>query len=191
MIQILVFLLDAVFSFFTFALLARFALQWARAPFRNPIGQFVIAVTDWIIKPARRIIPSAWGYDLPSLVLAWIAQGMYLAIVYGLTLGASNTINAIGFIALLAVLEVLTLACKLAFGILIVSIILSWVNPYAPMAPVFNALAQPLIRPFSRLIPPIGGFDLSPMVPLLIIQVVQMLLTVAKSSLMPGLMGLL
>jgi len=191
MIQVLVFLLDAIFSFFTFALLARFALQWARAPFRNPIGQFVIAVTDWVIKPARRIIPSAWGYDLPSLILAWIAQGMYLAIVYGLTLGASNTINAIGFIALLAVLEVLTLACKLAFGILIVSIILSWVNPYAPMAPVFNALAQPLIRPFSRLIPPIGGIDLSPMVPLLIIQVVQMLLTVAKSSLMPGLMGLL
>lgn len=191
MIQVLVFLLDAIFSFFTFALLARFALQWARAPFRNPIGQFVIAVTDWIIKPARRIIPSAWGYDLPSLILAWIAQGMYLAIVYGLTLGASNTINAVGFIALLAVLEVLTLACKLAFGILIVSIILSWVNPYAPMAPVFNALAQPLIRPFSRLIPPIGGIDLSPMVPLLIIQVVQMLLTVAKSSLMPGLMGLL
>jgi len=191
MIQVLVFLLDAVFSFFTFALLARFALQWARAPFRNPIGQFVIAVTDWIIKPARRIIPSAWGYDLPSLILAWIAQGMYLAIVYGLTLGASNTVNAIGFIALLAVLEVLTLACKLAFGILIVSVILSWVNPYAPMAPVFNALAQPLIRPFSRLIPPIGGIDLSPMVPLLIIQVVQMLLTVAKSSLMPGLMGLL
>ena len=188
LLQILLFLLDTVFSFFTFALLARFALQWARAPFRNPIGQFVIAVTDWLVRPTRRVIPSAWGYDLPSLLLAWLLQGLFLGFVYGLSLGAGNLVEAIGVVALLAVVEVLKLACHLAFGILIVSIILSWVNPYAPLAPVFNALAAPLLRPFRKLIPPIGGIDLTPMAPLLIIQVLLMVLAFAKGALLPGLM---
>ncbi|HEX5392385.1 MAG TPA: YggT family protein [Rhodocyclaceae bacterium] len=188
LIQILLFLLDAVLGFFTFALLARFALQWARAPFRNPVGQFVIAVTDWIVRPARRVIPSAWGLDLPSLILAWIAQGIYLGLAYGLSIGAAATANASGIIALLAVLEVIKIACHLAFGVLIVSIIFSWINPYAPLAPLFNTLAEPLLRPFRRLIPPIGGVDLSPMVPLLLIQVIQMLLAVARNSLLPGLL---
>jgi YggT family protein len=187
--QILFYLLNLVASFLSLALLARFALQWARAPFRNPVGQFVIAVTDWMVRPARRIIPSAWGYDLPSLVLAWLLQGAYLGLVYGLTLGATQTVSAVGIVALLALVEVLKLACHLAFGILIISAILSWVNPYAPLAPVFFSLAQPLTRPFARLIPPIGGVDLTPMVPLILIQVLQMVLATAQGMLMPGLMG--
>lgn len=188
LIQILLFLLDAVLGFLTFALLARFALQWARAPFRNPVGQFVIAVTDWIVRPTRRVIPSAWGLDLPSLILAWLAQGIYLGLAYGLSMGASATLNAIGIVALLAVLEVIKVACHLAFGVLIISIVFSWINPYAPLAPLFNALAEPLLRPFRRLIPPIGGVDLSPMVPLLLIQVIQMLLASARNGLLPGLL---
>ncbi len=187
LLQILLFLLDTLFGFFSFALLARFALQWARAPFRNPIGQFVIAVTNWMVIPARRVIPAVWSYDLPSLVLAWLLQGIYLAVAYGLTLGASNTLGAVGVIALLALLEVLKLACHLAFGVLIVGIVLSWVNPHAPLAPLFDALSQPLLRPFRKLIPPIGGVDLSPMAPLLIIQVLQMVLAVARNALLPGL----
>lgn len=187
-LEILLFLLDTVFSFFAFALLARFAMQWARAPFRNPVGQFIIAVTDWMVRPARRVIPSAWGHDLPSLVLAWVIQGMYLGIAYGLTLGVSATLHATGVVALLAVVEVLKLACRLAFGVLIVSIIFSWVNPYAPLAPLFNTLAEPLLRPFRKLIPPIGGVDLSPMAPLLLIQVLQMLLAALRGMLLPGLL---
>jgi len=189
LIQLLLFVLDAAFSFFTIALLSRFALQWARAPFRNPIGQFVIAVTNWMVVPARRLIPSAWGHDLPSLVLAWLLQGVYLALAYGLTLGLAASFDAVGIIALLAVVEVLKLACHLAFGILIVSVLLSWVNPYAPLAPLFNTLAQPLLQPFRRLIPPIGGVDLSPIAPLLILQALQIVLSYAQNALLPGLIA--
>lgn len=179
LIQILLFLVNAVFSLFSMALLARFAMQWARAPFRNPIGQFVIALTDWMVRPARKLIPSAFGLDLPSLILAWILQGMYLGLSFGLSAGASalgDSVAALGLIALGALLETLRLALNLALGVLLVSVILSWVNPYAPMAPVFNALAEPLLKPFRKLIPPIGGVDLSPLIPFLLIQVALMIL---------------
>ncbi|GAB2181222.1 YggT family protein [Denitratisoma sp. agr-D3] len=188
LLQLLFVVLDWAFSFFSLALLARFALQWARAPFRNPVGHFVIAVTDWMVRPARRVIPSAWGYDLPSLLLAWLLQGLFQGLVYGFSLGASASLDALGTVALLALVETLKLACHLAFGVLIVNAVLSWVNPYAPLAPLFNALCQPLVRPFRKLIPPIGGVDLSPLAPLLIIQLLQILLATAKGMLLPGLM---
>ncbi|MCK9283954.1 MAG: YggT family protein [Rhodocyclaceae bacterium] len=183
MVRLLLLLLETVFGFFTYALLARFALQWARAPFRNPIGQFVIAVTDWLVRPARRIIPSAWGLDLPSLILAWLSQCIYLGLAYGLTTGFIGG-GAIATVAQLAAIELAQAACHLAFAILIVSVIISWVNPHAPLAPVLNALAQPMLRPFQRLIPPVGGIDLSPLAPFLIIQGLQIVLAYARSALL-------
>jgi YggT family protein len=183
LLQILDLLLDAAASFLGIAFLARFALQWARAPFRNPIGQFLIAVTDWAVRPARRVIPSAFGYDLASLMLAWLVQGLRLGLVYGLTAGGHASLTALGPIAALAVVEVAKLGCHLAFGVLLVSIILSWVNPYAPMAPLFDALAAPMLRPFRRIVPPLGGVDLSPLGAFLVIQVLLIVLGYAQAAL--------
>ncbi len=180
-VRLLLLVLDTLFTFFTYAFLARFVLQWARAPFRNPVGQFVVAVTDWAVRPARRLIPSAWGLDLPSLVLAWLSQGIYLGIVSALT-SAGIDAGAIAIVAQLALIGLAETACHLAFGILIVSVIISWVNPHAPLAPVFNALAQPMLRPFQRLIPPVGGVDLSPIVPFLIIQGLLIVLSSARGA---------
>ena len=179
--KVLLFLLDSLFAFLTYALLARFALQWARAPFRNPVGQFVVAVTDWMVRPARRVIPSAWGLDLPSLLLAWGCQGAYLGFAYGL-MGGGLGIGDIAAIAQLALIGLGEAACHLAFGILIVAVVISWINPHAPLAPVFGALAQPMLRPFQRLIPPIGGVDLSRIAPFLIIQVLLIVLSYARAA---------
>jgi YggT family protein len=139
-----------------------------------------------MVRPARRVIPPAFGLDLPSLFLAWIIQCMYLGLVFGLSAGAgafNQGFGAIGLVAGIAVLETLRLACNLALGILLVSILLSWVNPYAPLAPVFSALAEPMLKPFRKLIPPIGGVDLSPLIPFLLIQVVLMLLATLRFQL--------
>ena len=178
--------LDWVFGFLTLALLARCLMQWARAPFRNPLGEFIFAVTDWAVKPARRFIPSAFGLDLPSLLLAWLTQ----AILHGLLMllgGSAISMPAtIGWLALLAVIAVVRVALYLLTGVIIISALLSWINPYAPLAPIFNAIAGPFLRPFQRLIPLIGGVDLSPMALLLVLQILLTVLATAQRSLFLG-----
>lgn len=188
--QILSFILESVAGFFTFAFLARFAMQWTRAPFRNPIGQFVVTVTDWMVKPARRVIPTAWGLDLPSLLLAWLMQAIYLGIIYtmsGFILGGPAHIAAV---ALIALIETANVACTLAFGVVIISALLSWINPHAPIAPVINAVAAPLLRPFQRVIPLVGGIDLSPIALFFAIKLVQMTLASAHAEIFAALLPL-
>ena len=179
--QILDFILENVAAFFTFALLARFAMQWARAPFRNPIGQFVVTVTDWMVRPARRVIPTAWGLDLPSLLLAWLIQGMYLGLVYGYSGYFQGGVDRVLIIALVALIETVSVGCNLVIGIVIISALLSWINPQAPIAPVINAIAGPLLRPFQRLIPLVGGIDLSPIALFFAIKLIQVVLVSARS----------
>lgn len=186
LIQLFIFLLDAACGFLTLALLSRFILQRVKAPFRNPLGQFVIAMTDWIVRPVRRVIPGLFGWDVASLLLAWLLQALLL----GLTLGLSGTLTAAprGYlfhgvslaptfiVALLAVLATIKIACYLLLGAVLVSAIFSWVNPHAPMADVFNAISRPLLRPFRRWIPDIGGVDLSPLAFILLLQMGMMVL---------------
>jgi len=182
--QLLYQILDWLFGFFTMALLARFLMQWTRASFRNPLGSFIVAVTDWAVTPARRLIPSAFGFDLPSLLLAWLTQAIFHGLVFGLS-GSAAMPSAIGVVALLAAIGVVRVALYLLMGAIIVSALLSWINPYAPLAPVFNAVARPFLRPVQRLIPPVGGVDLSPMVLLLVLQIFLTLLATAQRSLLP------
>lgn len=179
--QILDFILQSVAAFFTFALLARFAMQWARAPFRNPIGQFVVTVTDWMVKPARRVIPTAWGLDLPSVLLAWLMQAIYLDVIYGLSGFFEGGAGHVIIIATVAVIETASIACTLVIGVVIISAVLSWVNPQAPIAPVINAIAAPLLRPFQRIIPLVGGIDLSPIALFFAIKLIQILLASARA----------
>ena len=179
--QIILFIIDSACGFLTLALLVRFTLQIVHAPFRNPLGQFVIAVTDWIVRPTRRLVPGLFGYDLASLLLAWLAQAIYLGIALGLSGAISGALAAVSpaptfMVAVLAVLETMKLELYLMIGAVLVSAIFSWVNPYAPLAAVFNAVSQPLLRPFRRFIPPLGGIDLSPLALLLLLQIGLMLL---------------
>ena len=184
--QIFLFVLDSVCGFLTLALLVRFAMQWTRAPFRNPLGQFIVAVTDWMVRPVRRLIPGLFGLDMASLFLAWFWQVVY----QGTALGFSGVLSAVSpaptfVVALLALLEVAKTGLYLVIGAVIVSAIFSWVNPYAPMAEVFNTLTRPLLRPFRRIIPPVGGVDLSPLALLLVLQIALFVIAGLRSSVMP------
>ncbi|MDP2134448.1 MAG: YggT family protein [Sulfuritalea sp.] len=187
--QIILFVVDTVCGFMTLALLVRFAMQWARAPFRNPLGQFIIAVTDWMVRPVRRVIPGLFGLDTASLLLAWLWQVTY----QGLALGLSGVLDAVSpaptlVVALLGLLEVVKISTYLAIGAVIVSAVFSWVNPQAPLAAVFNTLTRPLLGPFRRFIPPIGGVDLSPLALLLVLQIVLFVIANLRHSVMPMMM---
>ncbi|OHC62387.1 MAG: hypothetical protein A3H93_09230 [Rhodocyclales bacterium RIFCSPLOWO2_02_FULL_63_24] len=186
LVQIILFILDTVCGFMTLALLVRFAMQWARTPFRNPLGQFIIAVTDWMVRPLRRLIPGLFGFDMASLLLAWLWQMAY----QGIALGLSGMLLAVSpaptlVVALLAALEVVKIGLYLVMGAVLISAVFSWVNPYAPLAGVFNTLTNPLLRPFRRIIPPVGGVDLSPLALLLVLQIALFVVAGLRNSVMP------
>ncbi|MFA7268776.1 MAG: YggT family protein [Sterolibacterium sp.] len=191
--QLMYQILDWLFGFLTMALLARFLMQWTRAPFRNPLGQFVVALTDWAVRPVRRLIPSAFGWDLPSLLLAWLVQLVFHGLVF--TLGGTAHMDsgsmpaALAWLALLAVVEVARMALYLLTGVVIIAALLSWINPYAPIAPIFNAITRPFLSPIQRVIPSIGGVDLSPMVLLLVLQLLLGVLATVQRGLFPLIIG--
>jgi YggT family protein len=165
--QIGVLLVDAVASFFVFLLLARFHFQWLRVPFRNPVGEFVLAATGWIVVPVRRVLPGLMGLDLPTLAIAWLLQAL------GLWAQAAIVGAEPGAVALIAVaaVDLLRFSLYILVFVVIVQAVLSWVNPYAPLAPVFDSLTRPFLRPLRRFIPPLGNVDLTPLVLILALQV--------------------
>jgi YggT family protein len=183
--QAMAFLLETFLGLFALALLLRFFLQAVRAPARNPISNFVTALTDFAVRPARRFIPGLWGYDLSSLVLAWVAQIVLVASVlivknYQFTgpLGSS----LVGIVGLSGV-NVLKLFIYIVLIATIIQAVLSWINPYSPAAPILNAMTRPFLRVFQRRLPPIGGIDLSPLFVLVVCQVLLMWPVVYLSAL--------
>jgi YggT family protein len=169
--QIIDLLLGTAANLLTLAFLARAWMQWVRAPFRNGVGQFVLALTDWAVRPLRRLIPGLFGIDLASVFAAWFAQIAYFGVMAGLSgMVAINPIAAAG-VAWLAFVALLRMFVYLLMGSVIIMALMSWVNPYSPFAPLFNQLADPLLRPVRRFLPPLGGVDLSPLVALLICEV--------------------
>jgi len=138
------------------------------------------------VRPVRRLVPGLFGLDTASLLLAWLCQVVY----QGTALGFSGVLSAVSLaptlvVALLALLEVAKIGLYLVIGAVIVSAVFSWVNPYAPLAEVFNTLTRPLLRPFRRVIPPVGGVDLSPLALLLVLQIALFVIASLRNSVMP------
>jgi len=170
------FLLDTAFGLLTYAFLLRFAMQWLRAPFRNPVGQALTALTDWAVKPLRRVLPGFRGLDWSTLLLAWLAQFLWLLAVGWLLGSGGLSGTAVAVLALVAAIELLKAALWLLIIVVFVQAILSWVAPDGPVAGLLNALTYRFLAPVRRIVPPLGGtLDLSPLIVIVLAQLALML----------------
>jgi len=167
-----VFIVHAVFGFFATVLLLRFWMQWCRAATRNPLTEFVQSLTNFAVLPARRLIPGLWGLDLATLAVAWLVLLVEMLLIVMVRGGLPGSGASLGVILVMSLLMLLRLSIYLAIGTIILQVILSWVNPASPVAPVVSALTRPLLRPIQRIVPPIGMVDLSPLIALLLLQLV-------------------
>jgi YggT family protein len=174
--QALKFVLDVVFGILVYAFLLRCAMQWLRAPFRNPVGQALVALTDWAVKPARRVLPGWGGVDWATLVLAWLAQFLWLVAI-GVALGGGGLdARVLLTLALLSLVLLLKAALWLLIVVVLVQAILSWVAPDGPIAGLLNALTWRFLSPIRRRVPPLGGtLDLSPLIVIVLAQLVLIL----------------
>lgn len=172
------FLLDAVVGFLSVALLLRFYMQAFRVSFGNQIGTFVVQLTNWLVKPLRKSLPGLYGLDLASLLPAYFLQVLLLLAVFALRVGMDELVleNLVGLVLWQAVLATLRLSIYILIAALIVQAVISWVNPYSPLAQPAAQLTKPFVAPIQRLLPPIAGIDLSPLVVILLAQVVLMFL---------------
>lgn len=173
----LVFLLNTLLGLMTIVFLLRFYLQATNAPFRNPLSQAVAKATDFVVIPVRRIVPSMFKLDTSTLVLAFLTQLLLqfsLQYLNGFPFELSGNSIWLG-LTCLSVLHVANLSVDLFLYAIIAQALLSWVNPYTPIAPVLDALTRPILNPIRQLIPSPNGLDLSPLVAILAAQLIQML----------------
>jgi YggT family protein len=168
-LPILQLIVDTAASVVGGVLLLRFWMQVIRVRPPSSVAQFTFTLTDWLVRPLRRILPGVGGYDWASLLGAFL-----------IVLAASSVMllaSATGQdVVLYALFRFLNWIIYGFMGMLIIEVIFSWINPHAPLAPFVHALNDPLLRPLRRVIPPVGGLDLSVLVALILLQIAQYLL---------------
>ena len=169
--EALLFLLDALLQPFAAILLLRFHLQWLRAPMLNPLGEFIMALTDFLVLRARRFIPAAKGFDTASLLLAFVVEAIYLIAVLWAQ-GFSFVVFPLSGLFAWTVVKLLKLSLYLLMAALFAQALLSWVNPYTPVAGLLNSITRPFLVPLQRRIPPLGNIDLSLLVLLIVCQLI-------------------
>ncbi len=172
------FLLDALIGFLTLALLLRFYMQAFRVSFSNQIGAFVVQLTNWLVKPLRKVLPGLFGLDLASLLPAYLLQVVLLVAVFALRGGFEMVAvdKLLGLLLWQGVLATLRISIYLLIGALFVQAILSWVNPYSPLGQPVAQRTRPFLRPIQRIVPPIAAIDLSPLIAIMLAQLVLMFL---------------
>jgi YggT family protein len=176
--QAIYFLVDSVASFFAALFVLRFLMQACRVSFGGPFGHFVVTLTNWAVKPLRRAIPGVAGFDWASVVAAYVLLLVPALLVFVL-FGAPGAVDAPVFwlsVLMRGLISLLRLVVYVYIGALILQAVLSWINPYSPLAGPADQLTRPLLAPIRSVLPPLSGIDLSPLVAILLLQVVLMFL---------------
>ncbi len=182
LIQIASLLLDVISGLLAGLCVLRAYLGWLRVPLGrhsgNPLGPLIMGLTDWLVLPLRKALPNASHFDGPSLLAAYLlmlAKLLVLALL-GLAPWSPTLLLWTGF-------EVLHLVVSGLFGLAIVAVILSWVQSSSPMALLIDRMIEPILEPIRRILPRVGGIDLSPLVLLVVLQVVDLVLRSLRWSL--------
>jgi YggT family protein len=174
-LSIVMLIVDAIATLLGGALLLRFWMQAIRVRPPSSVAQFTFQLSDWLVRPMRRIVPGVGGYDWASLI------GAFLIVLLA---------TSVLFVAGWPAQAVLLMACQrflqwILYGfmaLLVIEAIFSWINPHAPLAPFVRALNEPLLRPLRRVVPLVGNLDLSLLVALILLQIANILLGMAFSG---------
>jgi YggT family protein len=178
-------LVNAIAGFYLFLVILRFLLQAVRADFYNPISQFVVKATNPFLIPIRKVVPGLWGLDFAAIILGLIVELIAISLSllisgYGLPIANIFVWGALGLIGLVL---------KLYFWGILIMVIASWIAPgnYNPALSLLQQLIEPVMKPIRKMLPDMGGFDISPIIAFLLIQVFEVLLiTAARSTGAPG-----
>lgn len=171
--ELMQFLTRLAFELYLVVILLRVWLQVARADFYNPLSQFVVKATNPLVLPLRRLIPTIGRWDLATLTIAYAVSILKFVVLFAIVGYASNIVDLLRF----GFFGLLTQFLDLLFWILIIRAILSWFNQgYNPMIALLVQLTEPLLAPIRRIIPPLGGLDLSVLVLLVAIQAIRIVL---------------
>ena len=175
MSEIVVYLIQTVLSLFLLAVLMRFLLQLVRADFYNPISQFLVKVTNPLVIPLRKVIPGFGGFDIASLLLALLLQMAGIALIYLIN---GHGVPNIGLLLIWSALGVTGLLVNIYFFALLAMIILSWVAPGSnnPALYLLFQITEPVMAPFRKALPAMGGLDFSPILVFILINVIQIAL---------------
>jgi len=170
----LVFLIQVIFGAYIMVVMLRFLLQLVKADFYNPVSQFVIKVTSPPLRPLRRIIPGIGGVDVSSIVLMWILKSLELALIMVIGGLGTSLLPALAW----SIPELISLFINVFLFAILIQVIISWVNPggYNPIIGLLNSITEPLLGPARRIVPPISGLDLSPMLVMIGLMLLKMLL---------------
>lgn len=184
----LTFLIQTLGNLFAVALLLRFMMQLFRVPFRNPFAQFIVALTDFAVKPMRRVVPGLFGLDWACLLLALLVKLGVVTSGYWLD-GFPFALAGAGVWPVmlgLAALRLLSLAVYLIIGLTLVRAVLSWVNTSSPLMPVVYELTEPFLRPLRRIVPMVSNVDLTPLVLFILCQLILMVPIMAMERALIG-----
>jgi YggT family protein len=166
-----IFLLDVLLQPFAAILLLRFHLQWLRVPLQNPVGEFVMVMSNFIVLRVRRYVPAIRGLDSASLLLAWLAELFYLT---GMMAAQGYPVGSIsiGGLIILAAVKLLKISIYLLMAAVFAQAILSWINPHNPIGSVLAGITYRLLQPLRRIVPLFGAIDLSALLLFIICQLI-------------------
>ncbi len=182
--QIISLLLDVAIGLVAGACLLRLYMQYQKIPMSvrsgNPLGNFVFALTDWIVLPLRKFVPSAGRWDMSSLLAIYLLELLQFLVLW-LLLGAGSGLTQI---PVLAVFGSVRLVLSAMTGLVIVYAVLSWVQARSPLTDIMERLAAPPLRPIRKVVPLVGGIDLSPLVLLVLLQIAAIVLGAVQQAVM-------
>lgn len=170
------YLISTIIDLYIIIVLLRFLLQIVRADFYNPLSQFIVSATDPVLKPLRKVIPGLLGFDIASLSLAYILQVIENSLLFALK---GMMVNPL-FLLWHSIGSLITLLLYLYLFAILIQVVVSWLNPgnYNPATAIIHSISQPIIRPVRQFIPLYGGIDLSPVIVILLLNILIMFVPV-------------
>jgi YggT family protein len=166
--QALYFIIKTITQLYMLVLLLRLWLPLLRADFRNPLAQGILRFTSPLVVPLRRLLPSFGRLDTATVVVAFAIQYLIVIVLLAIFGRTATTVDVL----LTTVIELAILSLNLFFFVILIKIILSWVAPHThnPATALLSTLSEPILRPFRRIIPPVGGLDISPIFAIVLLQ---------------------